>query len=69
MSFSLIHSLFSRVVSNIEDDIAEEPQKSTWPGVRILLGVFLAGVLAVSVVMSLAVRAWNRLEMFFEMMQ
>lgn len=69
MSFSLIRSLFSRVVSNIEDDVAEEPRKSTWPGVRVLLGVFLAGVLAVSVVTSLAVRAWNRVEMFFEMVQ
>ena len=69
MSFSLIHSLFSRVVSSIEDDVAEEPQQSTRPGVRVLLGVFLAGVLAVSIVTSLAVRAWNRVEMFFEMVQ
>ncbi|MBP6828187.1 MAG: hypothetical protein KA165_16605 [Saprospiraceae bacterium] len=69
MSNSLLQSVFSPVVSNIENDVAEEPQKSTGPGVRLVLGAFLAGVLIVSVIFSLTVRLWNRVEMFFEMVQ
>lgn len=69
MSFSLIRAMFSRVVSSIEDDITEEPEKSGKPGMRILMGIFMAGIFTVSVVISLAVRAWNRIEMFFEMVQ
>lgn len=69
MSNSLLQSVFSPVVSNIENDVAEEPKKSNGPGVRLVLGAFLAGVLVVSVVFSLTVRLWNRVEMFFEMVQ
>lgn len=69
MSNFLLQSVFSPVVSNIENDVAEEPQKSTGPAVRLVLGAFLAGVLVVSVVFSLTVRLWNRVEMFFEMVQ
>ena len=69
MFISLIRSMFSGVVSNMQDDAVGQPQQSLRPGARLLLGVFLAGVLIVSVAMSLAVRVWNRVEMFFEMAQ
>ena len=53
----------------MQDDAVGQPQQSLRPGARVLLGVFWAVVLLVSLAMSLAVRVWNRVEMFFEMTQ
>ncbi|MBK7939332.1 MAG: hypothetical protein IPJ82_20610 [Lewinellaceae bacterium] len=69
MFMSLIRSMFSGVVSNMQDDAVGQPQQSLRPGARVFLGVFWAVVLLVSVAMSLAIRVWNRVEMFFEMTQ
>ncbi len=66
---SLIRSMFSGVITNMQDDAVGQPQQSLRPGARVFLGVFWAVVLLVSVAMSLAIRVWNRVEMFFEMTQ
>ena len=69
MFISMIRSMFSGVVSNMQDDAIGQPQQSLRPGAKVLLGVFWAGVLVASVVMSLAVRIWHKAELLLEMAQ
>lgn len=69
MFISLIRSMFSGVVSNMQDDAIGQPQQSLKPGAKLALGVLTAGILTVSVVASLAVRVWNKAEMLLEMAQ
>ena len=69
MFISLIRSMFSGVVSNMQDDAIGQPQQSLKPGAKLVLGVLTAGILTVSVVASLAVRVWHKAEMMLEMAQ
>ena len=69
MSYSFIRSVFSGVVSKIEDDTAGESVQKQMPGARLFLTTLMFGVMFVSISVSLVTRLWQRVEMIIEAIQ
>ncbi|MBK8193957.1 MAG: hypothetical protein IPK76_12385 [Lewinellaceae bacterium] len=66
---SFLIAPFSKIVSKMEDDAGPESPKESRFGAKFALGILLTFVLVISMGLGLFIRLWQRLEIFFEVVQ